>query len=200
MIDVWLAPIAQHLGPLLDDLSAAELERAARINHPRRLASFVSAHSLVRRVLGERLSLAARDVPIDRACRTCGGDDHGKPFIVGVEPATVFSLSVAPTLVGVAVAASGSLGLDLDARTAGRTWVRREAVLKATGHGLTIDPARVLVTDEEAKPELLYWPLGPLRDVHLYDLEPTTDVIGCVAWRGVRVADDGVVVHRLENR
>jgi 4'-phosphopantetheinyl transferase len=40
-------------------------------------------------------------------------------------------------------------------------WVRKEAVLKATGHGLSVDPAGVVVTGPGEPPRLLAWPSAP---------------------------------------
>lgn len=181
-INLWLAPVAPLSAALLADLDDADRSQAARIAHPQRRASFVSAHALLRRVLGDRVGLAPAAVPIDRSCRVCGGDDHGKPFVVGVDPPTVFSLSATPDLVALAVAGSGQLGLDIEDARAGRTWVRREAVLKATGHGLAIDPELVVVTGD--RPRVLGWPLRELHDFHLLDLDPAPSIVGCVAWRG----------------
>lgn len=198
VIEVWFAPVLQPDEAVLADLDAADLRRMARIGHPERRATFVAAHALMRRVLGRRLGLAPPEVPIDRSCRTCGGEDHGKPFVVGVEPPTVFSVSGTITTVGIAVADTGGLGLDLGNREAGRAWVRREAILKSTGHGLTIDPERVIVTSDEAEPQLVHWPLGPLKDLCLFDLEPSADVIGCVAWRGWCAGRHDVALRRME--
>jgi 4'-phosphopantetheinyl transferase len=58
-----------------------------------------------------------------------------------------------------------------------RAWVRKEAVLKATGHGLSVDPRDVVVADAPQGPVVRSWS-GPdavsprriqLHDVHLAD-------------------------------
>ncbi|GAA1716787.1 hypothetical protein GCM10009809_11050 [Isoptericola hypogeus] len=38
-----------------------------------------------------------------------------------------------------------------------RTWVRKEALLKATGHGLAVDPARIVLGPPDAPPRLRRW-------------------------------------------
>lgn len=198
-IEVWLAPVVQPDDGLVADLDEAERAHANRINHPDRRAAYVSGHALTRRVIGRRIGLRPPDVPVDRFCRNCGAEDHGKPFVVGVVPPTVFSPSATAGMVGLAVAGSGSVGLDLDTWSAGRTWVRREAILKATGHGLAIDPTRVVVSGEDESPRLLHWPEGPLTDLHLFDIAPTPEIVGCVAWRGWCAGPVTVTVQSLEH-
>lgn len=72
-------------------------------------------------------------------------------------------------------------------------WSRKEAVLKATGDGLAVDPARVLVSDPSHPPALLGWDLGggsPVSSApayaRLHDLRRGTDHVGCVAVIGPR--------------
>jgi 4'-phosphopantetheinyl transferase len=53
-----------------------------------------------------------------------------------------------------------------------RWWVRKEAVLKMTGHGLLVDPSHLEVSPPDEPPRLLAWE-GPGRhpQVELADLE-----------------------------
>ena len=93
--------------------------------------------------------------PIDglavvHACRTCGSDRHGKTHVVvpdGRAPAHV-SLSRSGGRAVVAVSDQAPVGVDVermdpDSPDDLRAWVRTESLLKATGHGLTIDPATI---------------------------------------------------------
>lgn len=93
--------------------------------------------------------------PIDglaivHACRSCGSDRHGKTHVVvprGPSPAFV-SLGRSGGTTVVAVSADGPVGVDVEQVTPDspadlREWVRTESLLKATGHGLTIDPATI---------------------------------------------------------
>ncbi|MET0908565.1 MAG: hypothetical protein ABWZ99_03775 [Ilumatobacteraceae bacterium] len=91
----------------------------------------------------------AGELRIVRACRSCGSDRHGKPQIVmpaGAAPLHL-SLSRSGDLAVVAVTDAGPVGIDLEAirpDTEDLTaWVRTESLVKATGHGLTIDPADI---------------------------------------------------------
>lgn len=88
-------------------------------------------------------------VTITRACRSCGSDRHGRPqaVIATGGPDLHISLSRSGGMTLVAVSDAGAVGVDLEA-IAGHhedltAWVRTESLVKATGHGLTIDPGRL---------------------------------------------------------
>lgn len=116
-----------------------------------------------------RASGAPRKVLVWRQiCHQCGGSDHGAPVTslagwwLSVSHADAFDLIAvssagplgvdhepvgrisAPECRQVA-AAPGELPADATAEQATRLWVRKEAVLKATGAGLAIAPDRVWV-------------------------------------------------------
>lgn len=90
------------------------------------------------------------DVRVVRACRSCGSDRHGKPQVVGA-PVHV-SLSRAAGLAVVAVTDAGPVGVDVEPTASTTrevdvaTWVRKESIVKATGHGLMVDPDSIDVT------------------------------------------------------
>jgi 4'-phosphopantetheinyl transferase len=195
------------LADLLDD---TERERAERRSSP---ARFITAHALLRTVVGERLGTAPTAVRFDRACATCGSHSHGKPVVAG-HPEVFVSLSYSGDMAVVALTGVGEAGVDIeevadtdfdgfatvtlaveelpamDAVTAedlplarARVWARKEAVLKATGHGLVVDPREVVVTGPLEKAELVEWrgdqPLpSPVRilDVDLGDPDHTAAV------------------------
>lgn len=65
-----------------------------------------------------------------------------------------------------------------------RYWVRKEAVLKATGHGLAVSPGLLTVSGTDEPARLLDWagpgpsPVGAIR---LHDLDPGPGFAACVA-------------------
>lgn len=64
---------------------------------------------------------------------------------------------------------------------AARAWVRTEAVLKATGHGLGISPRSVRVSTGDT-PQVTRWPWGdPDGHVSLFDLSPAGSYAGALA-------------------
>ncbi|WP_125131419.1 chemotaxis protein CheY [Microbacterium sp. 10M-3C3] len=94
-------------------------------------------------------------------CSRCGGD-HGRPVLRGGGPALSIAYAGGYAVVAVAAEASAvgidaepersdDLNLDrvLRAGAGLRDWVRVEAVLKADGRALRIDPGAVRITEEE---------------------------------------------------
>lgn len=142
-----------------------------------------------------------------RRCRTCGGTGHGKPELPSALAAGLHvSVSSAPGLLAVALSDEGPVGVDVESVGAvaaapvadvllhprepapaapghlARTWVRKEAVLKATGHGLVVAPSELAVSGPDERPALLLAPprLGvePLRRMRLLDLDLDVDLEG----------------------
>lgn len=157
---------------LLATLDDAEQSVAARFVRPGDRSRYEAAHVGLRVVLAAcgRTGMAALTI-IRAPCRRCGAP-HGKPVQLD-RPEVGFSLARAGPFALVAVAA-GPVGVDLEPvagqpspnlvrsictpdemralDTAGappanvlRIWTRKEALLKATGEGLTRDPRTVEV-------------------------------------------------------
>ncbi|GAB3114505.1 hypothetical protein GCM10027055_20660 [Janibacter alkaliphilus] len=168
---------------LLDVLDEAERARAARKRRP---TPFVTAHAVSRRLLGDLVGADPRSLTFVRRCTTCGSESHGKPSLVDSPWGFSLSYTgglvvVAAALnhgVGVDVeeldeadfadfdrvtlAAPESAHLAgltgealLEARA--RTWARKESILKATGHGLVVDPTEVVVSAPGEAPALRDW-------------------------------------------
>lgn len=166
---------------LLDD---TELARADRKRVP---TPFIGAHALVRTVLGARLGVPPQDLRFRRLCPTCGSRQHGKPTVsdhggVAFSLSYTDSLAVVAVTDGVEVGvdvehvseadfggfARVTLAPDeVDAfddlhgpdllRARAQVWSRKEAILKATGHGLVVDPTEVVVSPPAEEPRLVAW-------------------------------------------
>lgn len=169
------------------DLRLLDAGERIRAERKRASAPFVTGHALVRRVLGELLDLDPAALSFERSCATCGSERHGKPSLVGIPGwsfslSYTSALAVVTVAEGVEVGvdvedltdadfegftgvtlsrdeADAFAGLDgrdlLNARA--RVWARKEAVLKATGYGLVVDPSEVLVSGPFDPPALVDW-------------------------------------------
>lgn len=204
----WADPRSRPVDELAAVLSDAEAERAAGLLRPEDRRRFVTAAWLLRTVVAAQLGTDPRAVAIHRRCPDCGGA-HGRPRITGTARPLHVSVTHAGDRVAVAVCAA-EVGVDVEQiseaeisrsslapgewaalralppyrRRAGfaAMWVRKEAALKATGHGLRVPPERVLVTGPQQPPELLAWPLDvPPRAVTLHTLDPGEGYVGAVA-------------------
>lgn len=203
----WAAPVEPDSAPalvaLLDD---HERERMGRFHRAADRARYLAAHALTRLVLGDLLAMPAGTLTFDRTCRC--GQQHGKPVLLDAG-APGFSMSHAGDVVGVAVSPSGAVGLDveeiramtdlagmaghvyspsertggaLDENTFFRTWTRKEALLKATGAGLST-PMNTITLSRGGVQE---WTGAgaPTEPIWLHDLSPAVGYPAAVAGFG----------------
>jgi phosphopantetheinyl transferase len=111
-------------------LTDAERERAARFRHAPDRARFVAARAWLRRLLGERLGVPARAVPIDYSPTSKPGLPWGN---------WRFNVSHSGDLAAYAFARGREVGVDVEAITGGEAphffhaWTRKEALFKAMG-------------------------------------------------------------------
>jgi 4'-phosphopantetheinyl transferase len=207
---VWWGDIEhRRIGSMFDVLTDAEVERAAGYDHTDDRSRFVTACWLLRTVAGAQLGLAPSQVPIDRRCPDCDRP-HGKPRIRGAGRGLHVSVAHSGNRVAVALSTAGPVGVDVEERVPADIpadvlspgeraslrrlperdryngflwmWVCKEAVLKATGHGLRIPPEQVEITGPGHRPLLLNWPLGtPADALDLYELDPGDGYTAAVA-------------------
>lgn len=197
----WAAPLSPSDAPgLVEMLDPHERERLFRFRRTADQARYLTAHALTRRVLGTRLDQPPSSILIDRTC-SCG-HPHGKPTIA---TGPTFSMTHASTLVGVAVH-DRPVGLDVervrplsdlssiaefacsaretvtDATQFFRLWTRKEALLKATGAGLS-SPMSAITLGRQG---VCCWtgPGAPAGPVWLAELSPSTDHPAAVAGLG----------------
>ncbi|MBF4617707.1 4-phosphopantetheinyl transferase [Clavibacter sp. VKM Ac-2873] len=129
------------------------------------------------------------DVTVRARCATCGGA-HGRPVLGGSRALDGLHACVAHAgdAVVVAVSADGPIGIDAEPRDRegppGMTladWVRIEAVLKADGRGLAVDPARVRFADDAHG--TVAWIDGEPARYRVADVELSPDLVAASARR-----------------
>lgn len=124
---------------------------------------FLVGRDLIRSLVSAVTGEPAGDVIVSATCPDCGGP-HGRPIVNG---GVHVSLSRCTGFIVAAASAVGPIGVDVEphhgdpgrveaiaALTGERSlrhWTRIEAVLKADGRGLRVDPSLVLVDGTEAR-------------------------------------------------
>ncbi|CAN5287777.1 hypothetical protein BH11ACT4_BH11ACT4_21930 [soil metagenome] len=152
-----VVPEAERAGQLRA-LSALELDRYRSAGD--RAEAFLAGRMLLRALAAELTGVAAADIRIAARCPDCGGP-HGRPVIEGSR--LHVGLAHCPTAVVAAASWDGPIGIDVEQSPGSpeavaaigaltgladlRHWTRVEAVLKADGRGLRVDPAAVSVNE-----------------------------------------------------
>jgi len=171
-----------------------------------------TADALLTRVAASRFGVPETGVSVTRHCPRCGSAAHGRPVVLVASRAPVpASISYTAGVVAVALATTGQVGVDVEAldgrrhegladlllhpeeaagdpRALALTWVRKEALVKATGEGLVTPLTGIRVTAPDEPAGLVSWHHD--GTVTMLDLELGAHHLGCVAV----VADRGVEV------
>jgi 4'-phosphopantetheinyl transferase len=175
-VEIHLVPLDPGvvIDRLLPVLSADELQRTDRIPVEQIRRRYVLTRVALRRLLGERLAVAAADLRFEYG-------ERGKPRLAG--GGIGFNVSHSGDLALIAISGEGALGVDLEqirparrldllsrrvltsperellsrARTATarsrgffRFWTAKEAVAKSFGLGLALAPRRITVLPDDA--------------------------------------------------
>ncbi|WP_147339520.1 4'-phosphopantetheinyl transferase family protein [Actinomadura spongiicola] len=189
-------------------LTDEERDRYDRFLRPADKARFVTGRFLARTALAEATGLDAATIRFTTDCPHCGGT-HGKPRVLG--SGVDFSLSHSGDRVVVVLAEGVEVGVDveqendrdvdrlaeavlavperaalaaMDDRRRGfhRYWTRKEALLKATGHGLAAPMTAIHVSAPGEPAEVVAWDgEAAVSPVRLADLDPGPGYAAAVA-------------------
>ncbi len=152
------------------------------------------------------------DTRTGRLCPRCGSARHGRPFLHRTDARAGERISIARTTGAtlVAVSRAGAVGVDVERldrfsdpslagvvlhpeeRASGpdllaAAWVRKEALLKMTGDGLAVEPARIQLGGTPAVPAVVRWPFDGTPG-WLHDLPLAPGLVAAVAGEGERPA------------
>jgi 4'-phosphopantetheinyl transferase len=193
-------------------LDAGEQERLSRLYREQDRALFLAAHALTRIVLSAHLGMDPRAIRFSNICRYCGArhgkpqidppcpldfsiSHSGQRAVVAIATGAVVGVDVEcvtplwgdAALVSMMLSNSEKLivdGFQGRARDEAlfRYWTRKEAILKATGHGLAVSPSSITVSSPYHAPALLVWTAKiPVEAAFLYDLDAGPEHVASLA-------------------
>ena len=193
----WLRP--WHADILSDD----ERARRAGLWDAAHRAQYTVAAALLRLVAAPLTGGSASSVVVDRTCPSCGRH-HGRPRLPGT--GLHVSISHSGTTVAVAVSSAGEVGVDVQQVEDGSVqelgplvlaeaeaghvaaprdfftyWARKEALVKATGDGVTVPLPQVVVSPPGTPPRVLGYPRQGGLAAQLSDLGPELGYVGALA-------------------
>lgn len=207
---LWARPVERPR--LLTLLDGDERSRHDRLYRPADRARFTAAHALARVAIGQLRGRPPASVRLRRTCVLCGGE-HGKPQPyepgltlslshsgdrvvvalgagdpVGVDVERLVAVPDVELLARLALAPAERQPVRAapeDRRSALvlTSWCRKEAALKATGHGLTADLTHVEVSAGNDPAKVARWTgsSAPRSPVHLHDLDVGAGYVAAVA-------------------
>jgi 4'-phosphopantetheinyl transferase len=209
--DVWWAHPATATPALVGLLDETEQGRYAGYRREVDQLRFLTGRSLIRGVTAQALGVPASSVVLDASCFDCG-KPHGKPRVVGsalevsvshsgdwvvlaVTEGTPVGVDVeelraaeVDDLAGVAFSPTelATFGAVPAAERRGAFftyWARKEAVLKATGKGMSVAMSKLTLSPHDAPPQVLesQTPEVDVAAARMADLDVGQDYRACVA-------------------
>jgi 4'-phosphopantetheinyl transferase len=204
--EVWWASTAWMRPWHADVLSEGERARRAGLWDEGHRAQYTVAAALLRLVAAPLTAGSAARVVVDRTCPSCGRH-HGRPRLPGT--GLHVSISHSGATVAVAVSNAGEVGVDVQrvedgsvqelsplvlaeaeaghvavARDFFTYWTRKEALVKATGDGVTVPLGEVVVSPPGTPPRVLGYPRPGGLAAQLRDLDPALGYVGALAVLG----------------
>lgn len=199
--EVFWVRLDQFAPSVWSRLSSQEKQRAQAFKREADRRRSALGAGLLRAAAAQRWDTAEADVVVDRRCDRCGAQ-HGRPRLQGGEHQLHASITHSGGLVGVAVS-DVPVGLDVElvqdievellwrelrgpvgpaptVQAVLTDWVRKEAVVKATGEGLSRPLIEVEVTPPWAAPRLLSYGQRALSAL-IRDLHPAADHVAAIA-------------------
>jgi len=172
VVRLWWIPSDLRLADAVDSvLTSQEAERARTFRREEDQVRSRIGAALLRLAVAAEDGRSPREVSVEHRCTTCGGA-HGAPLSTGLH----LSLAHAGAWVVAASCRTAPVGVDVEQvatlendwselraqvlaptehagspRDLLRLWVAKEAFLKATGQGLTVDPREVSVRAGRAR-------------------------------------------------
>jgi 4'-phosphopantetheinyl transferase len=209
--DVWWAHPTAATPGLLELLDEVERGRYAGYRREVDKLRFLTGRALIRAVAAAELGVEPAAVVLDSSCFDCG-KPHGKPRVVGSALEVSISHSgewvgLAMTsgppvgvdveevraaevddLAGIAfspaeLTAFSSVPADLRRAAFFTYWSRKEAVLKATGKGMSVPMSKLTLTGHDEPPAVVASAAAevPVADVQMTDLDVGASYRACVA-------------------
>jgi len=151
---IWWASPDDCRPDLVSLLDGVEHERFGRLQRSRDRERFVVGAALARTMVAGYVGTSPRDIGFDRTCPECGAP-HGKPRVLGGDPAVELSISHSGARVAVALALGTPVGVDVEcgARDAAGTLVLVDDVLRSE----EARRLRALPPQDQAAGFLTYW-------------------------------------------
>jgi 4'-phosphopantetheinyl transferase len=220
---VWWAEASPPRDQMVALLTAPERRRLEAFRRDRDREMFVSAHMLLRLLIAADAEVPVTSVEVVQQCQRCGRG-HGQPHVlIGGERGPAVSMAHADGIV-VAARAASPVGVDLEPagrldvtveavilsdgeraalaampptdrpKAMTRTWVRKEAVLKAAGTGLLSEPRDLVLGPGSGPPVIVAWSQpGPWA---IADVDLAPGFAAAVAIRAARMPS--IDVHQMD--